>query len=219
MDADRIERALREGPPDEPTYVPGAFRDQRTRGGLALAAASLGLALVAGIVIGTGLGILRSDPSDLVGGPAASPRPLAAEDLQGMWTSGELDRDTWTDALRERGFTQDDIDAFLLHDPFESTVRYFMVFRGAALTIGATYDGGSPQVLTDARFLILGDGTLQVTEVVDGVDPEDACVISVVPTLEGDVLSFRIMDVPCDVDPQIATTAFFELLPYSRAER
>ena len=76
---------------------------------------------------------------------AASPRPLVAADLQGTWTGDELDRDTWATMLLERGFSQDDIDAFLNHEPWETTVRYFMVFRGGQLRIGAIYDDASPR--------------------------------------------------------------------------
>ena len=219
MNVDRIERALREGPPDEPIYVPGAFRrTERTRWTLALAAASLGLALVVGVIIGTGLGVLRNDGSDQVGGPAAPPPRLTAENFGGTWTSGELDRDTWTMALLDRGVAQEDIDAFLLHDPFESTARYYMVFRGAGLTIGAIYDDRSPQVLTDARFQILADGSLHVTERVDNVGPEDECVVSLVPNLRGDNLSFDVLGLPCDADAEIANITFFELVTYTRTE-
>jgi hypothetical protein len=220
MDVERITRAIREGPPDEPSYVPGAFqRSQGTSWGLALATASVCVALVAGIIIGTGLGVLRGGPSDRVGAPSASPRLLTPEDLQGTWTSGELDRDAWADTLLERGFTQDDLDAFLAHEPWEATVRYFLVFRGGQLRIGAIYDDGSPQTLSDGRFVILGDGTMQYSEAVDGLDPGAWCVVSVAPSLQGDLLSFRIVDVPCDTDAQMANITFFELATYTNRAR
>jgi Galactose oxidase, central domain len=83
MDLDRIERALREGPADEPRYVPRTFgrrSPERLPWAFAAVAAVAATALVAALLIGIGL-ILRSPnvgPSP-VPGPTheATPEPTA----------------------------------------------------------------------------------------------------------------------------------------------
>lgn len=73
MDLDRIERALREGPADEPRYVPGTFRGrspERLPWAMAAFAAVAATALVAALLIGVGL-FLRS----LNVGPPPVPGP------------------------------------------------------------------------------------------------------------------------------------------------
>ena len=56
MDDDRLERALRQRPPDEPDYVPGRHRRPTSRAGsLALTIPAIVAALIVGLAIGSGL--------------------------------------------------------------------------------------------------------------------------------------------------------------------
>lgn len=213
MDIDRIERALREGPLDEPRYVPGSFR-RSTQPGWWFAAAglSVGLALIAGVAIGIGLGVLRGD---FAGGP--EPRVPVAADLQGVWESDPVEHQAFVDALRARGFPQEEIDAFLEHDPFEDRVRYALRFIDDRLIVQAAYDELPFQTLSIGTFTILGDGTLRFIEIVDGV--RAACEPLTAPRIDGDRLTMNVLELPgCVTDERIAHTLFFEIASYSRTE-
>jgi hypothetical protein len=217
MDADRIERALREGPPDEPTYVPGTYR----RGAaspwrLAFAGTAVALAIVIGIVVGTGLGTLRDER---VGGTPERPA-LSSDDLQGVWESEVVAIQDLIESHRARGFSQDEIDAFLSHEPEADRVRYTIQFRGGGVTISGAYGELPPQGLSDGRFRVLDDGTIHYTEVVDGAPAGSApCEVLAAASIEGDRLTFSILELPnCGVDAQIANTSFFELTPYTRSD-
>ena len=139
MDLERIERALREGPVDEPVYVPGAFRRTRPSAWWFAAAATAGAAGVAGVVIGLGLDVLRSDRI----GTAPDADELVTE-LAGRWVSDEIPFDRWVDELVGRGYDPNDLGNFLLHDPFDETVRYVLIFEGSQLSMQAIYDGRLP---------------------------------------------------------------------------
>jgi hypothetical protein len=213
MDADRIEWALREGPPDEPTYVPGSFRRSSQPGWwLAVASLSVGLALVAGIAIGIGLDVLRGDT-----GGEPEPRVLVAADLQGVWESDPIESQVFVDALLARGFAQDDIDAFLEHDPFEDRVRYALRFIDDRLIVQAAYDDLPFQTLSAGTFTILDDGSLRFIEVVDGTPV--ACEPLAAPQIDGARLTLDVLELAgCDTDGRMANTLFFEIATYSRAE-
>lgn len=213
MDTDRIETALRDGPPDEPTYVPGGFRRTSRPGWwFAVAGVAVVIALVTGIAIGTALDALRG------GGVGTDPglRPLATADLQGVWESDPIEHRAWVDALLARGFSQADIDAFLEHDPFADRVRYALRFVDDVVIIQAAYD--------DLPFQTLGAGTIAVDddgirflEVVDGV--EVACQPLVAAELTGSRLNMNVLELPgCGTDERMANTLFFEIASYSRAE-
>jgi hypothetical protein len=213
MDTERIEQALREGPPDEPTYVPGSFRRTSPPGGwFAAASLSVVIALVAGIAIGTALDVLRSGG---VGGEP-EPRALAAADLQGVWESHPIERQDLEEALLARGFSQEDIDAFLEHDPFEDRVRYALRFVDDRVIVQAAYDDLPFQTLSTGTFTILDDG-LRFLEVVDGV--QVACQPLAAAEIDGSRLILNVLELPgCDTDERMANTLFFEIAAYSRAE-
>ena len=87
MDMERIERALREGPPDEPAYVPGSYRRGPGRWIPRLFAVPvIAAALVVGVVVGAGLPAVRD------GGVGQAPDPVAiTEALRGTrWTTDEM---------------------------------------------------------------------------------------------------------------------------------
>ena len=216
MDLERIERALREGPVGEPVYVPGAFRRAHpSPWWLALAGAGVGAAVVIGLVIGLGLDVLRGERV----GSAPDPDVLAAE-LEGEWVSDEIPFDRWVDELVGRGYDPNDLGNFLLHDPFDETVRYVLVFEGSQLSMQAIYDGGSPIDLSGGEYTVQPDGSFEFIEVVDAPPVVgEACRTVAEVELDDDRLQFDVLDLPgCGVDPAIANTAFFDLAPYTRAD-
>jgi hypothetical protein len=217
MDVDRIERALREGPPDEPVYVPGSFR----RGpasplGFALAGMAVALAIAIGIVVGTGLASVWDERVGVI----PEPRVLSADDLQGVWQSEVIGTQDFIEAHRARGFTQDEIDDFLSHEPVADSVRYTIRFRGGGVTIWGAFGERSPQGLSGGRFRVLDDGTLHYTEVVEGAPAGSApCEVLATASIEGNRLTFSILELPnCSVDAQIANISFFELSWYTRSD-
>lgn len=213
MDAERIERALREGPPDEPAYVPGGFRgSSRPRWWFAVAGASVGLvALVVGVAIGLGLATLR----DQNVGSSPEPRVLVAADLQGVWESDPITFGDWVDALRAEGFAQEEIDAFLEHDPFEDQVQYALLFFDGEFIVQAAYDDLPFQTLGGGTVTVDDAGVLHLVEVVDG-EPI-GCEITAAADISGDRMTLRVLDLPgCNTDEQMANTLFFDIASYRR---
>jgi hypothetical protein len=210
MNTERIERALREGPPDEPAYVPGGFRgSSQPRWWLAAAGFSVLLALVVGIGIGTVLDVLRG------GVGVQLPRVLVAADLHGVWESDPISFEDWVDALLEKGFAQEDIDAFLVHDPFEEQVRYQLRFVDERFIVQAAYDDLPIQTLGGGTFSVDDAGLVHLVEVVDGAP--GGCEIIVEAEIDERRMSVRVLDLPgCAVDEQMANTLFFDVASYGR---
>lgn len=221
MGTERIERALREGPPDEPVYVPGAFRRSGGwRAGPAIITAVVGLALVAGLVIGTGLLVLRGEDV----GVSPQPRILATSDLLGTWRTDQISRQAWTDGISAAGFDSAAITAFLEHDPIQNRVRYTLEFftsetTGDRVTIKAEYDGQPIVVLSGGGFSLEADGTLDYTEIVPGT-AAPRCEVFAAPAIDdGGQLSLQILETRnCDPDAKLAHTAFFALAPFARQD-
>lgn len=213
MDSKRIERALREGPPDEPAYVPGSFRRSPASGWwIAASGAAVFIALVVGIAIGTGLDTLRSGGM----GGEVEPRVLVAADLHGVWESDPIERQVWVDALLERGFAQDDIDAFV-DGGFDDRVRYALRFVDDSITVQTAYDELPFETLGSGTFTVLDNGTVQIIETVNGIQVSCAGVAAV--TIDGDRLTMRLLGLSgCSVDERIGDTLFFEIAEYSRAD-
>ena len=213
MNTERIEWALREGPPDEPAYVPGAFRgSSQPRWWLAVAGASVGLvALVVGVAIGLGLATLR----DQNVGSDPAPRALVAADLHGVWDSDAIPFGDWVDALRAEGFVQEDIDAFLEHDPFQDEVRYALLSLDGEFIVQAAYDDLPFQTLGGGTVTVDDVGILHLAEVVDG-EPI-GCEITAAGEISGERMTLRVLDLPgCDTDEQMANTLFFDVASYER---
>lgn len=214
MDMDRIEHALREGPPDEPAYVPGSYRRGPGRWVPRLFAVPvIAAALVIGVVVGVGLPAVRDS------GVGRAPDPAAiTEALQGTtWTTDETPFQAWTDALLERGFTNDEIAAFLEHDPFELSVRYLLRFDDSQLTVQAAYDGAPPITLSVGGWRVREDGALVFSETVVDVPPGAGCAIGAAVEVGDRALAFDIVDfIRCAVDAKLANTVFFELSPYTQ---
>ena len=215
MFPERIERALREGPPDEPVYVPGAFRHARAGRSLSpFAATAVVLALVVGVVIGGGLAVLR-------GWNIGGPRIVTTADLLGTWRSDEITAQAWTDGISAAGFDAASIDAFLVHDPIQDSVRYTLEFTasestGDELSISAEYDGQPIAVMSGGSFTVQADGTLHYTEIVAG-NAGPRCEVFAAVTMDDGRMSLEITRMRnCDTEEQLAHTAFFELSPYTR---
>jgi hypothetical protein len=213
MDIERIEYALREGPPDEPVYVPGSFgRSHAPAWWFAVAGMLVTAAVVTGIAIGVGLDALRGNP---VGGPTTP--EVTAADLEGRWLSDEIPMDEWVDELLANGFDPNDIGNFLAHDPFEQSVRYQLTFDSGNVTVSADYDGTGLQVLNSGEYSIQG-GVLSYVETTDAPPVVgEACRVRAVPTLDDLRIVWEDVELAgCGVDPSIAHTAFFDLAGYTQ---
>lgn len=206
MDIEAIERALREGPVDEPRYVPGAFRRARQRLWFATTAFVATAALVAGVVLGVMLSELRQ-PGGGVGGPA--PDELAAE-LEGRWVSEVISRAEWISMATASGHDPADIDAFLLHDPIESQVQYELLFQDGRIEVFGTFDGSPSERLAGGPYRLLDNGALRCFN-------EIGCFITATFELSADRLSFSpIATESCDEVERLAMWAFFNAAPYTR---
>jgi hypothetical protein len=208
MNLERIEQALREGPVDEPSYRPGTFRRTSPLSWpVMLAAATVAAALFMGIVIGSGVSVLRN-PFGQPGKQPPDPAALRVA-LVGGWETAEISKDDWTAAILARGFAQADITAFLAHDPFERTIRYQLKFASDRLIISSLADAGTARVLSNVPYEILADGRLRYDDL--------GCIVSVFFVLDGDGLTFAPISVDsCNADEQIANRAFLNLAPYTR---
>ena len=207
MDAERIERSLREGPPDEPIYRPGAFHEQPPSWLVLIAAgAVVGMALVVGVVAGLGLDVLRN-PSGSVGGPVDVDR-LAAE-LEGRWSSDDISREAWIQELSEMGYRQADIDFALSNLPAHERVRYDLVFQEDHLQIFASFDGSELEPMSGGPYQLLPNGALYYDDV--------ACYITVLFDIKGERLAFEPMRTDgCNADESLNNAAYFNLLTYER---
>lgn len=159
MDLERIERALREGPVDEPRYVPGAFGPARRFGALVLTAA-VGAALVIGVMIGLGLDLLRA-PSPNVGQPGPALAEIQRQ-LAGTWISEPVTEEEFVTFMLEEGHAPADVEAFLAHDPIETTLKWGLDFdgRGSLVVFSVTGDGIT-DVLTNVTYELLPDGRMR----------------------------------------------------------
>jgi hypothetical protein len=209
VDVERIERALREGPPDEPLYVSGSFRRSAT-GRSWLASAALAVMATVAIAIGSWVALnpLRE------GGVGTGPSPvLDAADLEGTWSTSEIAFQDWVGGLTERGFETDEIAAFLEHDRFNRTVRYELDIADGVMTIRSSRDAGPLVTLSSAPYSILADGRLGIAEA------STVCRPTVEVALVGEQLTLSRLDLPnCSLEEHIASSAFFELEPYVRVE-
>ena len=215
MFTERIEQALREDRRTSPsTCREPSVMPEPGEACSPFAAAAVVLALVVGVVIGGGLAVLR-------GWNIGSPRIVTTADLLGTWRSDEITAQAWTDGISAAGFDAASIDAFLVHDPIQDSVRYTLEFTssesaGDELAISAEYDGRPIAVQAGGSFTVQADGTLHYTEIVAGsVAPR--CEVFAAVTIDDGRMSLEITRMRnCDTEEQLAQTAFFELSPYTR---
>lgn len=206
MDTERIERALREGPPDEPVYVPGGHRDPRRRlWSLARVAAVLSTAVVIGVMIGVSLSVLR-EPSGL--GGAVDVRVLAAE-LEGAWESNEITAVSWRAELIALGHRREDVDAALARATPHDRVRYRMVFADDHVQIFGSFDGSEWDPLSGGPYELQADGSLIYDDI--------ACFITASVAIDGGLLSFSPIETrSCNAEETLNNVAFFNLVDYAR---
>lgn len=211
MNLERIEQALREGPVDEPRYVPGAFGPPRRLDRLMLTVVVAG-ALIIGLVIGLALDVVRV-PGPNVGDPGLDPAAIQRQ-LEGTWRSRIVTQDEFVAFMLERGHAQADLDAFLGHDPIATTLQWGLDFdlRGNLLVFSVTGDGIT-DILSNGPYEILPDGRLRWTD--------ETCVLIAAFTVDDEQLAFgSLAPQDCNADERIATDAFFGLgSPYELSIR
>lgn len=206
MNLERIERALREGPADEPIYQPGAYTRPRVHQWLLFAAVIAG-ALALGVGIGIGLDVVRQPVGDPV--ELAVDLDRLGQELSGSWMSDSFTEQDFVRHMTEAGHTGQDMAAFLQHDPIPGTVRWGLDFDGRErLVVFRTLDESRTEILTNVVYELLPDGRLHVVE--------GECFIVMEFTIQGEELTFG----PFDIDgcvPQtegrIAFETFFGLAP------
>jgi len=205
MDLERIERALRDGPVDEPTYVAGAFRRAGRRRSTMLTSVAVGAALVLGIVVGMSLDTLRSPSGDTVA-PGPDLEALNAE-LAGLWLSDVINRDRFVDFMVARGHAEADVDAFLDRGGVGTSTRFHLGFDGRGrLTVYETTE--NTDILSDEPYELLPDGRLMWGDA--------GCVVTARFTIAGNRLTFEpVSSTGCDADERIAADAFFNFRPYT----
>lgn len=211
MNDEAIERALREGPVDEPRYVPGAFGPARRLQPLVMAGAVVG-ALVLGIVIGLGLDVLRS-PSPNVGGPQVDPAVVHRQ-LAGTWLSEPVTEDEFIDFMLQRGHARADVDAFLDHDPIETTLQWGLDFDGRDnLVVFSVTGDGVTNVLANGPYELLADGRLRWVD--------RTCTLVAEFSVSAEALAFgQLAPATCNPEERIAHDIFFALgSPYSSSVR
>lgn len=209
MNLERIERALRDGPVDEPRYVPGAFGSARRTEPLLLAGAVVG-ALVLGVVIGLGVGLLRA-PSPNVGGPSTN-SALIQEQLEGTWLSEQVTQEELVTYMLDNGHSQADIDEW--HDPIDSTLQWGLDFNGRGNLVVFTVTGdGVIEVVAEGSYELLPDGRLRWTDI--------TCVTIANVRVSADQLIFGERESQnCDTEERIAHDTFFGLAsPYAFSAR
>jgi hypothetical protein len=212
MNLERIERALREGPVDEPRYVPGAFGRAPRVEPLVLTAAVAG-ALVLGLVIGLGLDVLRS-PAPNVGQQPVPDPSVTQQLLAGTWISPPVSEAEFLDFMLEQGHAQADVEAFLDHDPIESTLQWGLDFDGRGnLVIFSVTREGVTDVLSSGPYELLADGRLRWVDL--------TCVLLADFSVSDDQLAFdELAHENCNADERIAHDAFFNLgSPYASSVR
>ena len=212
MSDERIERALREGPPDEPVYRPGAFRKPMP-GGWAHAtnAVLLVLVLAVGVVLGVGIAGSRrplDENAVEVGG-----RPALTKALQGTWIGEAIPREDWVQRLVGMGNAIDDVESFLTHDPMTSNVVYTITFSDNTLLVTSSLDGAPRIHNSIGPFAIQADGQLRWEDL--------GCFVTTSVTIDdgGDVdrLSFGPISMDsCGADERVANGAFFNLSTFRR---
>lgn len=212
MTMDPIERALREGPPDEPVYAPGRFARTSPSGWRRLVLVPvIAVAVAVGAMAGASLSARRDGAGD-------QPRSEAiARALPGTWISDELTFQAWTDGLIARGFSIGEISAFLEHDPFSRTVQYRLTFSENTLTVEAIYDGAAPIGLGGGPYQVLEDARLSYRDAPQNSAPGAGCLVTVSPDVDATRLVTQVSDLTgCDPEEVLAMAVFFDLAPYMR---
>ncbi len=216
MNLETIERILREGPPDEPVYVPGAYRRTAQPRQWLLSTVAIGLALVIGVLAGIGLDELRNQRRG-----TAPPEPVTSADLQGLWVSEPISRDAWVSGLVAQGFDRADVVAVLGRSTFEQ-IQYALRFTGGTLTILSSVDGRPLEENSAGTFTVSnGDTFIYAEDVVDDPGLGDVCnsLTAEVGLQAGQLVmaNVRLPEETCGREVLIIHAAFFTLAPFDRS--
>ncbi len=206
MNLERIERALRDGPADEPMYVPGAHRTRRD-GRLVLAAAGavVAVALVVGVGIGVGLSVLRA-PGGV--GTGVDVDQLAA-DLEGSWVSSEFTSEEWVDGLISLGHDPDDVELALANFPPYERAQWRLDFVDDHLQIFGSFDGGSFTSLSGGPYQLMPDGSVVYDDI--------GCFMTIPINIEASRLFLEPMRTEsCSADERLNNDGYFQLVEYER---
>jgi hypothetical protein len=206
MNLERIERALRDGPPDEPLYVPGTHRARRdVRLLLAAASAVLAFALVVGIGIGFGVSVLRG-PGDV--GSGVDLDALAAN-LEGQWISTEISSDEWVDGLIALGHDRDDVQVALDNFPPYEAVQWRLDFADDHLQIFGSFDGGPFISMSGGPYELVPDGSIAYDDI--------GCFMTIPVEVQGSRLLLEPMRTEsCNADERLNNDGYFQLVEYER---
>lgn len=212
MNTQRIERALRDGPADEPIYVPGSFRRAvRSGWSWALLVGAVAAAVVVTVAVGLALGMLRGPNV----GAGVDVEALHAQ-LEGNWASDTISRQEWVSSMEALGYDVNDLEIFLDHEVFQQSIEYRLAIGDEVLTNLTSFDDGPPMKNSDADYRILEDGRLQLVErTAIGQGLGDTCTVTMSFDSKDDRLTFgRIQPDGCALDERMAYSSFFNLVPY-----
>ena len=161
MDGQRIERALRDGPADEPIYVPGSFRGNARSGwSWVVLVGAATAAVVATVVIGLALGMLGKPERWRRRSTSKRCTPGCRE----IGRRTHFSRQEWVSSMEALGYDVNDIEIFLDHEVFEQSIDYRLAIGDAVLTNLTSFDHGPPTKNSDADYRILEDGRLELVE-------------------------------------------------------
>ena len=218
MELETIERILREGPPDEPAYVPGAFRRTSRPGAWLLSAAAIGLTLLVGVLAGIGLSTVRDQ---WIG--TGAPEPLTTADLDGTWLSEPISSDALVDGLVAQGFARGDVVAALEPSAFDR-IQYSLRFTDGTLTIFSRVDDGPLERNSAGAFTVANGDTLVYAEnVEDAPGVGDICnsLTAHVELRSGSLVmaDVQLPEEACGRAVRIIHAAFFTLSPFEPSGR
>lgn len=206
MNLDRVERALRDGPPDEPTYLPGTHRDRHdARFLLAASGVVLAVALVVGVGIGVGVSILRT-PGGV--GSGVDLGQLAA-DLEGTWVSTEITPQEWVDGLIALGHDRRDVELALGNFPPYERAQWRLVFVDDHVQIFGSFDGGRFTSMSGGPYELLPDGSIRYDDI--------GCFLAIPVAVDGSRLLLEPMRTEsCNPDERLNNDGYFQLVEYKR---
>lgn len=206
MDTERIEEALRDGPPDEPAYRQGGYRRRWSPVLLLAGVGALATtAVVTGVLIAVTLSLMRA-PGGQGGG--VDVLALGAE-LQGTWDSNEITATSWRSELMARGHTAEDVDAAHVSNGNFDRVRYRFVFAEQHLQVFAAFDGQPWEPMSGGPYELQADGSLLYDDI--------GCFITAMFTIDEDQLSFAPIETrSCNPEEMLNNAGFFNLVTFTR---
>lgn len=206
MTLERIERALRDGPIDEPVYAPGTHAHRPGAGVLlAAGAAVLTVALVVGVGIGIGISVIRGPASV---GSGLDPARLGAA-IEGSWVSTEITPDEWVDGLLVLGHERDDIELALANFPPYERATWRLDFFDDHIQIFASFDDGPFTSMSGGPYELLSDGSIRYDDI--------GCYLTISVAMDGSRLLLEPITMEsCDADERLNNDGYLQLVEYER---